>query len=153
MPNCPYGASYIDVWGVVIHNPAISITNIVLSIVCAGLGSMTFARFHHLKLFNRLVTHPTVSNSPFSYFFFTLSLCFALDGLRYAIDTARATRTANASIAQTDSIVQPHVIDAWLLVSSCLLRSIAVLLVTVALNRQLKHRSGCKLYISLFWII
>ncbi|KAI8918750.1 hypothetical protein BC831DRAFT_516105 [Entophlyctis helioformis] len=149
------------------HNPAISASFLGISLAAFVFAALTLARFDQVRIFNRRIAHPSVRNREYAALFFLLSASFAIDAVRYILDLPHAPRPSLALLATppsawlapspnsslpplpplplphtpASSIVGPHVIDAWLLMASALLRSAAVFVLALALNQQRKHRS------------
>jgi hypothetical protein len=106
-------------------------------------GVATIFKYNQVKIFNRSITHPSITNKEYVGFFMLLAISFIIDGIRYSTNLPfQIPPENNFQDAEDHWVVGPHVIDAWLLVGSSLLRSVALMFLTLALNQQRLHRSS-----------
>lgn len=165
LPNCPFPSSSIppiqeggDPEGgrPVYHNPTTSTTLFLFALIFLIFAFLTVFKYSQVKIFNRIIKHPSVSNYYSVAFFTALSFACTLDGLRYALNFSHKTiQEEQGGCSSTkpnfldDSpvegeerfIVGPDVIDSWLLLASMISRSFSLLLLTLSLNHQKNHRS------------
>ncbi|KAH6567243.1 hypothetical protein BASA60_009140 [Batrachochytrium salamandrivorans] len=149
--NISSDASTIQLQSFVAHpNPATSFTFCTIAVTSLAFAILTLLNYNQVRIFNRRISHPSVLNRELAAFFFVISISFFIDTVRYVLDTAHASRpivplmpnlSNSTKGPPTSYIVGPHVIDAWLLMASSLLRNIAAFLLSLALNKQLKHGS------------
>lgn len=147
LPNCPYSSSYLppDVnANFKYHNPAISSTYYLLALTFLVISLLTLVKFNKVKIFNREITHPSITNVEYLFFFLFISIGFIIDAVRYTIDLPfQAPRYSilNGTLPDPAYVVGPAVMDAWLLLGSSIFRSISLLFLCLALNQQRIHRS------------
>lgn len=100
LPNCPYTTSSIppidsngsskswtssyshDHDSPRLNNPAISITFYLFTLVFLVFSLLTLKRYNQVKIFNRTINHPSVSNIEYFWFFLLLSISCLVDAIR-----------------------------------------------------------------------
>lgn len=133
LPNCPYEKSIY-----LVHNPVISGTFALLSLLLLFFGINSCWR-NGLVVFNRRISHPSIKNTWFIMFFLVSSLSFIVETVRYAINLPRSFEISRWS----EELVDPFVIDAWLLLCASFFRNVSWLFLAFGLRHQLIHRSHC----------
>lgn len=167
LPNCPYATSSIpptdggieDGGRPLYHNPTTSSTFFLLGLTHLIFTLLTLFKYCQVKIFNRIIKHPSVSNYYFACFSSTLAVASIIDGVRYSLDfphqaigkfpsasldgntSFTSNNQAGSSEEEEHYIVGPDVIDSWLLLGSFIFRSAALYFLTLSLNHQRIHRS------------
>eukprot|EP00842_Homolaphlyctis_polyrhiza_P000754 jgi/Hompol1/167/HPOL_003017-RA len=130
--------------------PATSVTLLLFSVAALVMGCVTLVHLDMVRIFNRRIAHRSVRNRESAALLLLLAFAFAIDFFRYSLGLAYAPRPILPSLADpsqdpqtpiASAIVGPHIIDAWLLMASALVRCIAVFVLSLALNQQRVHRS------------
>jgi hypothetical protein len=146
LPNCPYKDSAIppsESPRNQYHNPAISTTYFVFVLCFLFYMAITLLKYSHVKIFNRSIYHPSIRNAEYSLMFLFLSLACAVDGIRYTLDFPHQLTNNSLGVMEDETyVVGPATMDSWLLLMSALLRSLALLFFSLALNQQIIHRSS-----------
>lgn len=160
--NCPFSTSSIpttDSYGdAVFHNPTISATNFIFVFTFLLFSLLTLFKYCFVKIFNRVIRDPSVSNYYFVGFYLVLGVASMIDGVRYSLDLPMQMQMqinnmnmldlaeSNSSLVESGEeedryIVGPEVIDSWLLLASTILRSLALFILTLSLNHQKNYKS------------
>jgi hypothetical protein len=153
LPNCPYKGSYLPPYNTSTtryYNPAISSTYYMLFFAFLLFGLTTIFKYNKVKIFNRSITHPSITNKEYIGLFLITGISFLIDGIRYSTDLP-FQHPPDAAIRNNTSrdeqwVVGSYVIDAWLLVGSSLLRTVGLMFLTLALNQQRLYRSKGTIY-------
>ncbi|KAJ3130412.1 hypothetical protein HK101_005094, partial [Irineochytrium annulatum] len=125
-----------------LHSPAISSTFSLGSFVCFLFAVTILVNHNSVRVFNRSIRHPSVRNSLWAGFFAVYAFSYGIDAIRYMTDLPiSGFDIPSHAIIGGGRTVAPEIIDAWLLTSSVLLRSLGIFLLCLALNHQLVHRS------------
>jgi hypothetical protein len=148
--NCPFPDSSLppnpSSNGLVLHYPTLSLTYFVFFVSFAIQGFRILLQYNNVKIFNRQISHPSVKNWELYLMFFALSASTLIDGIRYSLNLPIYTAPDYVGLEE-EWIAGPHVIDAWLLLASGILRSVGLLFLSLGLYRQAIHRSiisGCE---------
>ncbi|TPX56402.1 hypothetical protein PhCBS80983_g04555 [Powellomyces hirtus] len=151
LPTCPYASSSVpppsSPTSAKLHNPNVSLSFLLIGTTCLVLAILVKARYDGARVFNRYVADKSVRNARWAVYFAVVGTSFLIDSIRYALDLPHQVTPSPPTITpparpRNESTVEPQVIDAWLLLSSAVLRSFAVLVLTLALHYQLRHRSN-----------
>ncbi|KAJ3152313.1 hypothetical protein HDU89_001533 [Geranomyces variabilis] len=158
LPSCPYPSSTLSF--LPLASPNVALPHLIAGTLCVALAIAVKTRYDGARVFNRTVADSSVRNGRWAAYFALVGLSFLIDFARYALDLPhRVANTptlkpmptppdASAAVGvspgstRKETTVEPHVIDAWLLITSAVLRSCAVCLLALALNHQLLYRSN-----------
>jgi hypothetical protein len=97
-------------------------------------------KYNRLKIFNRNIDHPSITNTLYSGGFLAMAFSFLVDFFRYVYNLPNLSSEYQQGYSNP-WLVGPEVMDAWLLIISSLSRSIALLFISLALNQQITYRS------------
>ncbi|KAI8821716.1 uncharacterized protein EV422DRAFT_578010 [Fimicolochytrium jonesii] len=150
LPTCPYPSSSLpppSSPGPKLHNPNVSLTFLIIGLTSVVFAGVVKGRYDGARVFNRRIGDASVRNGWWSAWFAVLGVSFLIDFVRYTLDLPHQRSTTPIIVepiagSKKEATVEPQIMDAWLLLSSAVLRSFATLLLTLALNYQLQHRSS-----------
>jgi hypothetical protein len=123
-------------------HPNSSLTLSLLFLVTLGLGIYTAVHCSSVVILNRRNSHPSLVNRFWTLFFLVISSSFAIDFIRYTLDTPFAPSSVDFSLAKVElyrKIVTKET-DSRLLLLSAIGRRLAAALLFFALNHHKKHR-------------
>ncbi|KAI8806900.1 hypothetical protein BJ742DRAFT_346334 [Cladochytrium replicatum] len=154
-------APVLSLW-FTIYNPVTTLTFLAIAITCIAFAIYIPARINTVRVFNRKINDPTVKNGWWALFFGAVGTSFLIDSIRYCSNLPRFSSPGDGdlpaySIAGDDGSpgsstggrrrdpptwsIEPKEIDAWLLLTSALFRSVSVMFLSFALDHQRKYRS------------
>jgi hypothetical protein len=147
LPNCPYEGSFLpprNTSTTRYHNPAVSSTYHLYFVMFLVLAFLTIYKYNNVKIFNRTITDPSITNKEYFFSYLCLALGFLIDAIRYSLNLPfeKAVEITFRQPGKDQWVVGPYVMDAWLLITSGLLRSAGLLFLTLALNQQRIYRSS-----------
>lgn len=143
LTNCPFPDSSLPPTpseGAILHFPTVSLSYFVFFASFVIQGLRTLLKYNTVKIFNRKIDHPSVLNKEISVMFFTVAASFLIDGIRYSLNLPIST-PRNYNFNEEQWFAGPHIIDAWLLLGSSILRSMGLLFLSLGLNQQIMYRS------------
>ncbi|KAJ3145727.1 hypothetical protein HDU86_000821 [Geranomyces michiganensis] len=158
LPSCPYSSSTVSF--LQLASPNVALPHLLAGTLCVAFAVAVKTRYDGARVFNRTVADSSVRNGRWAAYFAVVGLSFLIDFARYALDLphrlvntptpapppdpphAAETLPVSPGSTRKETTVEPHVIDAWLLLTSAVLRSLSVFLLALALNHQLLYRSN-----------
>ncbi|KAJ3007797.1 hypothetical protein HKX48_008925 [Thoreauomyces humboldtii] len=140
LPSCPYPTPPSSPSSSSsLLNPSQSVPLLILALTILTLAVLSKTRYDGARVFNRTLRDGSLRNGRWAAWCALLGTSYLIDFARYALDLPH--QFSPGSPRKEDSTVPPQVIDSWLLLSSAVLRSLAVCAFTFALSWQLTHRS------------
>lgn len=123
LTNCPDPNTSL---GEHFRNPTILILYMVLGFVCCVFALITVRNYNSVRVFNKHIRTPNVSNTLWIIFFLAVATRATFDAFRYGLD-----------VQDQDSDV-----NTGLYLASLVMDGVVVLCLTLALNHQKRYRSS-----------
>ncbi|KAI8805942.1 hypothetical protein BJ742DRAFT_391546 [Cladochytrium replicatum] len=154
-------AAVLSLW-FTIYNPVTTLTFLAIALTCIAFAIYIPARINTVRVFNRKINDPTVKNGWWALFFGAVGTSFLIDSIRYCSNLPRFSSPGDGDLPVYSVVgddgspgssgggrrrdpptwsIEPKEIDAWLLLTSALFRSVSVMFLSFALDHQRKYRS------------
>lgn len=144
--SCPSNSSVIRIPTnihlsdhVIIYSPAVVFSFLTFAVLSAAMCIFTIIHYNQLIVLNRRVTHRSLNNEIWAWFFGSIGLSCFLEAFRYGLNLSRAM---GPPFKLFYSSVHPKVINDWMLLTASLARALAILFLGIGLIEQKRHRSG-----------